>query len=58
MKCEICGSTENLRCCPLMTGDQCDKSTVRPVCPECVCTWFESGKTTAEGMNNANSVYM
>ncbi len=48
MKCEICGSGEHLRTCPLMTGDKFGEETKRPVCSKCIMVWYEYGLTTTE----------
>ncbi len=50
MKCEVCGTTEDLRCAPLMTGDSFDRPPEHPVCGGCVRAWYDSGQTTPEGI--------
>lgn len=53
MVCEICGTTENVRSCPIMTGDRFGEPTKHPVCTECVAAWYDSGETTPEGILRA-----
>lgn len=49
-RCCICGTTEDLRIAPVMTGDRFGEEPKWPVCSECVRTWYEYGVTTAEGI--------
>lgn len=48
MKCIVCGSTENLRHAPLMTGGNLFSEHQEPVCIECYIAWYDSGATTRE----------
>ena len=47
-ECEICGTTDNLKCAPIMTGDSFGQPCQHPVCDVCIETWYESGETDAE----------
>ena len=55
-RCCVCGTTEDLRVAPLMTGDRFGEETKWPVCGECFRTWYETGETTAEGILRARGI--
>ena len=48
-RCEICGSTEDVRIIPLMTGKPFTEPQ-EPICGKCFYCWYECGQTTAEGI--------
>lgn len=48
--CVVCGTQEDLRNAPLMTGDKFGQTPKRPVCGECFMAWHDSGETTAAGI--------
>jgi hypothetical protein len=50
MACEICGSDQDVRCCPVMTGDRFGEPVKHPVCVLCIRAWYEGGETTPEGI--------
>lgn len=49
-ECDICGSTDDLRVVPIMTGDKFGEAPKHPICGQCVRAWYESGETTAHGI--------
>lgn len=48
--CEVCGTTEDLRVCPIMTGDRFGEKPKHPVCGACIFAWHEGGGTTPEAI--------
>ena len=45
MTCAVCGTTDDLRVCPIMTGDKFGEPPKHPVCSECIGVWYDSGIT-------------
>ncbi len=48
--CCICGTTEDVRVAPIMTGDKFGKKPKHPVCGDCMQAWYEGGGTTPEAI--------
>jgi hypothetical protein len=46
--CEICGTTEDLRVAPIMTGDRFGQPPKHPVCSACFRAWHDHAGTTPE----------
>lgn len=48
MKCIVCGSEENLRHAPMMTGGNLSMPCDKPVCIDCYIAWYDGGARTKE----------
>lgn len=48
MCCCICDTTEDLRVCPIMTGDRFGQPPKYPVCTACFHAWHDGGGRTRE----------